>query len=87
MNNFDNKMTICQAVSQRVRELLNKNSMSQYRLEQNSGVSHSALDFIMKNTYQTVNLKIVIQLAYGFKMTLLEFLDSPYFAYDKLDIE
>ena len=87
MDNFDNKMTICQAVSRRVRELLDKNNMSQYRLEQNSGVSHSALDFIMKNTYQTVNLKIVVQLAHGFKMTLLEFLDSQYFVYDRLDVE
>jgi transcriptional regulator with XRE-family HTH domain len=80
-------MTICKAVSLRVRELLQVNKFSQYRLEQNSGVSHSAMDFIMKNIYQTVNLKIVVQIAHGFQMTLLDFLDSPYFEYDNLDLE
>lgn len=80
-------MTICEAVSLRIRELLNANKMSQYRLEQNSGVSHSALDFIMKNTYKTVNFKIVCQIALGFKMTLLDFLNSPYFVFDSLDLE
>ena len=80
-------MTICKAVSLRVSELLAKNKMSQYRLEQNSGVSHSALDFIMKNTYLTVNFKIVVQLALGFQMTLLDFLNSPFFAFDNLDLD
>ena len=86
-DNSKTQINICKAVSLRVAELLRKHNMSQYRLEQNSGVSHSALDFIMKNSHQTVNFKIVVQLSQGFKMTLLEFLDSPYFDYDKLDLD
>jgi len=80
-------MTICKAVSLCVRELLNKYQWSQYRLEQQSGVSHSEMDFIMKNTYKTVNFKIVMQIAKGFEMTLLDFLNSSYFAYDNIDLE
>ena len=80
-------MTICRAVSLRVRELLDQNKMTQYRIEQKSGVSHSEMDFIMKNTYKTVNFKIIIQLAKGFEMTLIEFIDCPYFAYEKLDLD
>lgn len=80
-------MTINQALSLRIKELLKLNDMSQYRLEQNSGVSHSQLGFILKNRNNSVNFKTVLMLAQGFNMTLLEFLDSPYFDCEKLDIE
>ncbi|MDE5756553.1 MAG: helix-turn-helix transcriptional regulator [Clostridia bacterium] len=79
--------TINYALSLRIKELLKLKNMSQYRLEQNSGVSHSQLGFILKNRNRSVNFKTVIMLAHGFDMTLLEFLNSPYFDYDKLDIE
>ena len=80
-------ITINNALSMRIKELLILKNMSQYRLEQNSGVSHSQLGFILKNRNNSVNFKTVIMLAHGFGMTLLEFLDSPYFDYEKLDIE
>ena len=75
------------ALALRIRELLKLKNMSQYRLEQNSGVSHSQLGFILKNRNNSVNFKTVIMLAKGFDMTLLEFLDSPYFDCEKLEIE
>ena len=77
--------TVNQAVLLRIKELLAERKMSQYRLEQNSGVSHSQLGFILKNRNNSVNFKTVIMLANGFGMTLLEFLDSPYF--NNLDVE
>lgn len=83
-NNF---ITVNRALSMRIKELLAERKMSQYRLEQNSGVSHSQLGFIMKNRNNSVNFKTVIMLANGFGMMLLEFLDSPYFDTSKLDIE
>lgn len=83
----DEIMTINQALSLRIKELLKLNGMSQYRLEQNSGISHSQLGFILKNRNNSVNFKTVLMLAQGFNMTLLEFLDSPYFDCEKLNIE
>ncbi|MDE5655307.1 MAG: helix-turn-helix transcriptional regulator [Clostridia bacterium] len=80
-------ITINYALALRIRELLKLKNMSQYRLEQNSGVSHSQLGFILKNRNNSVNFKTVIMLAKGFDMTLLEFLDSPYFDCEKLEIE
>ena len=80
-------LTINQALSIRIRELLHLNNMSQYRLEQNSGISHSQLGFILKNRNNSVNFKTVIMLAQGFNMSLLEFLDCPYFDYFKLNID
>lgn len=82
-----NITTINYALSLRIKELLKLKNMSQYRLEQNSGVSHSQLGFILKNRNNSVNFKTVIMLAQGFGMTLLDFLDCPYFDYRKLDIE
>ena len=80
-------MTINNALSMRIKELLKSKNMSQYRLEQNSGISHSQLGFILKNRNNSVNFKTVIMLAQGFGMTILEFLDSPYFDCEKLDLE
>lgn len=80
-------MTINMALSLRIKELLKLKNMSQYRLEQNSGVSHSQLGFILKNRNNSVNFKTVIMIAKGFDMTILEFLDSPYFDCEKLEIE
>ena len=80
-------ITINNALSMRIKELLITKNMSQYRLEQNSGVSHSQLGFILKNRNNSVNFKTIIMLANGFGMTLLEFLDTPLFDCNKLDLE
>lgn len=79
--------TVNNAIALRIKELLKLNNMSQYRLEQNSGVSHSQLGFILKNRNNSVNFKTVIMIAQGFNMTILQFLDSPLFDIEKLDLE
>lgn len=80
-------ITVNKAVAMRICELLNIKKMSQYRLEQNSGLSHSRLGCILKEKNKTVTLSTVMLLAQGFNMTLLEFLDSPFFDMEKLEIE
>lgn len=80
-------INVNKAVAMRTSQLLNERHMSQYRLEQNSGLSHSRLGCIMKEKNKTVTLSTVILLAQGFNMSLLEFLDSPYFDLNNLDVE
>jgi len=80
-------ITVNQAVRMRTNELLKIHNMTQYRLEQNSGLSRSRLGCIMKDKNKTVTLTTVIMIAQGFNISLIEFLDSPYFSNDKLDIE
>lgn len=80
-------MNVNKAVAMRVSELLLVKNMTQYRLEQNSGLSHSRLGCIMKEKNKTVTLSTVMLLAQGFNMTLIEFLDSPFFDMTKLEIE
>ena len=82
-----NSISVNNAVAMRIRDLLAENNMTQYRLEQNSGIAHSLMDFILKERNKTVTLTTVLLLAKGFDMTLLEFLDSPYFDFDNFDLE
>jgi len=77
-------ITVNQAVRMRTNELLKKYNMTQYRLEQNSGLSHSRLGCIMKDKNKTVTLTTVIMLAQGFNMSLVEFLSSPFFTPERL---
>ncbi len=79
-------MNVNKAVAMRVSELLLEKRMSQYRLEKVSGLSHSRLGCIMGEKNNTVTLSTVMLLAQGFEMSLIEFLDSPYFDFDNLEI-
>ena len=80
-------MTVNDAVAKRVLQLLKERSMSQYRLEQNSGIQHGSMQCIMNGRNKTVTLSTVILLAKGFNMSLSAFLDDPIFLPDSLEFE
>ena len=80
-------MTVNNAVAMRVLKLLNEKSMSQYRLEQESGIQHGSMQCIMNGRNKTVTLSTIIMLAKGFNMTLTEFLDDELFKFENFDIE
>lgn len=80
-------MNICKAVGLRISELLAKNNMTLYKLEQVSGIQHGTMMCIMNERNKNVTLKTILMLAKGFDMTLLEFLDSKLFDYKNFDIE
>ena len=80
-------MTVNNAVAQRVLKLLREKGISQYRLEQESGIQHGSMQCIMNGRNKTVTLSTVMLLAKGFKMTLTEFLDDEIFNFEGLEIE
>lgn len=80
-------MTVNDAVAKRISMLLAEKNMSQYRLEQESGIQHGSMQCIMNGRNKTVTLSTVIMLAKGFDMSLSEFLDDEIFASEELDIE
>lgn len=80
-------MNICRAVAFRISKLLKEKDMTLYRLEQNSGVFHGTMMCIMGERNKNVTLKTVCQIAKGFDMTLLEFLNDELFFEDNLDLE
>ena len=80
-------MTVNDAVAKRISKLLREKNMSQYRLEQESGIQHGSMQCIMNGRNKTVTLSTVIMLARGFNMPLTEFLDDHIFNLENLDIE
>ena len=80
-------MTVNNAVAKRISALLSEKGMSQYRLEQESGIQHGSMQCIMNGRNKTVTLSTVIMLAKGFKMSVTEFLDDELFRSEELELE
>ena len=80
-------LTVNDAVAKRVSKLLKEKNMSQYRLEQESGIQHGSMQCIMNGRNKTVTLSTVIMLARGFNMPLVEFLNDEIFRSEELDVE
>lgn len=80
-------MTVNDAVAKRIAKLLKEKNMSQYRLEQNSGIQHGSMQCIINGRNKTVTLSTVIMLAKGFNMSLIEFLDDDIFKYENVEVE
>lgn len=80
-------MTLNDAVANRISKLLHEKGISQYRLEQTSGIQHGSMQCIMNGRNKTVTLSTVILLAKGFDMSLTDFLDDEVFRSEDLEIE
>lgn len=80
-------MNVNQAVAKRIEMLLEERDMTQYRLEQKSGVLHGSLACIMNGRNKTVTLSTVYMIAKGFEMTIVEFLNHDVFLSDEVEFE
>lgn len=83
----DNYMTINQAVAIRVRELLKEKKMSQYKLEQETGLYHSTMNAILNNRVKASNFKSIALIVKALGMSLTDFFNHPVFSFDNLEIE
>ncbi len=80
-------MTVNDAVAKRITKLLDEKNMTQYRLEQESGIQHGSMQCIMNGRNKTVTLSTVMLLAKGFHMSLPAFLDDEIFTSQELETE
>ena len=80
-------MTVNQAVALRIRELLKDRNMTQYKLEQNSGILHGTMSCILSERNKTVTLTTIILISKGFGINFHQFLDSTLFDEDNLNVE
>lgn len=80
-------MTVNDAVAKRISDLLEEKKMSQYRLEQNSGIQHGSMQCIMNGRNKTVTLSTILLLAKGFGISHIEFLNDEIFSSPELEIE
>ena len=80
-------MTVNEAVVKRVEQLLKERGMTQYRLEQLSGIQHGHMQWIMSGKSKTVTMSTVMMIANGFNMSVVEFLDCDLFLYENINVE
>lgn len=80
-------MKVSEAVASRIREILNQKKITQYRLEQNSGLSKGTLTSLMYARYNGVNLTTLIVIIRTLGISIEEFFNSPLFNDNNLDIE
>lgn len=80
-------MNVSQAVAKRIEMLLKEGNMTQYKLEQKSGILHGSLACIMNGRNKTVTLSTVYMIAKGFDMTIVEFLNHDIFLSDEIEFE
>ena len=80
-------MTINDAVALRTFNLLKEKKMTQYRLEQDSGILHGSMDRILQSKNKTVTVTTLYRLARGFGITVQEFLDDDIFRRDDLELD
>ncbi len=80
-------MTINQAIAIRVRGLLKEKKMSQYKLEQETGLYHSTMNAILNNRVKASNFKSIALIVKALDLSLTDFFDHPVFSFDNLEIE
>lgn len=78
-------MQLNQAVSKRLRQLLEEHKMTQYQLFSRSGVPKSTINNIINCAYDSVKLRVIHEICQGFPITIAEFFQSPLFDEDNLD--
>lgn len=80
-------MKVGEAVAKRIKELLIEKDMTQYRLEQKSGILHGSMACIMNGRNKTVTLSTIYMLASGFDMSIIEFLNNEIFLSNEIEFE
>ena len=80
-------MTVNDAVAKRISNLLMEKGITQYRLEQESGIQHGSMQCIMNGRNKTVTLSTLYMVARGFHITLLDFLDDDVLREENIELE
>jgi len=80
-------MKIAESVSYRVKEILEARKMTQYRLEQLTGISHNTMSSLLNCRYESCNLKTIFIIIEALDLSIHQFFNSPAFEFFNLDIE
>ena len=78
-------MKLNQAISERLTELLQERSMTQYQLFMKSGVPKSTIGNVINCAYDSVKLRVIHEMCQGLGIESIDFFDSPLFAESNLD--
>ena len=79
-------MSLNQAFAIRVRKLLGEKKMTQYKLEQLTGLYHSTMSYILNYKVKASNFNTMALIIRELGVTISEFFDDPIFDFVNLDI-
>ena len=80
-------MTLNKAFALRISDLLIKNNMSKYKLEKESGLTHSAIRYIFNEVNKDVRFSTICKVVSAFNMTLEEFFNDDLFKLENLNFD
>lgn len=72
-------LTLSEAVSLRLCELMEERNLTQYRLYKLTGVAQTTIGDIRLQRNKTVSLLVIYQLTQGLGISVYDFFDSPLF--------
>lgn len=78
-------MTLGEAFAVRLRELLKQRNMSLHKFLKENCIPRSTIVNIEKGNTKCPTLSIIYQVAHGFGMTHIEFLNHPIFFDEKIE--
>ncbi len=80
-------MNLNKAFALRVSKLLMEKKMSKYRLEKETGLSHSALRYIFNEINSDIRFSTIVKVCNAFKISLSEFFADELFDLKELEAE
>ena len=78
-------MQLNEAVSARLKELLQERDMTQYQLYMKSGVPKSSIGNIVNCAYDSVKLRLIHELCQGLNINISDFFNSSLFDESNLE--
>ncbi len=78
-------MQLNEAVSKRLKELLDERGMTQYQLYLKSGVPKSTIGNVANCTFDSVKLRVIHEMCQGLGIDLCEFFASQIFRESNLE--
>ena len=80
-------MNLNRAFALRLSNILMQKNMSKYKLEKESGLTHSALRYIFNEVNEDVKFSTIVKVCNALNMTISEFFDDDLFDINNLDFE
>lgn len=80
-------MNLNRAFALRVSNLLTERKMSKYKLEKETGLTHSALRYIFNEVNTDVKFSTIVKVCNALNITLVEFFDDEVFRLSNLEFE
>jgi len=80
-------MNLNRAFALRLSSLLLEKKMSKYKLEKETGLTHSALRYIFNEVNVDVKFSTIVKVCNALNMSIVEFFDDELFDLNNLDVD